>query len=210
MPNAGPEPHSAERGVLAVVIDEHAVAAVERALGDRVEQAERRHDRAGGQHLDLEVAAGHVVDLLRVVERVLVEDVLRRPRRLPAHARSGRSGPWRSSGSRASRHRRRRRWRRSGTCGAMAVRRAWPRRAIRFAGHDSSRNGSRPRSRRDAGSRCARAAVSPAVGVVFCRSATDCTARAGIIAQLRAGRDRAPADRREQSRRRAANGARAS
>ncbi len=113
-----------ERVLLAVVIDEHAVAAVERALRHRVEQAERRHHGAGGQHLDLEVAAGHVVDLLGVVERVLVEDVLRRPRRLPAHARSGRSGPWRSSGSRAWRRRRRRRWRRSGTCGGTRLRRA--------------------------------------------------------------------------------------
>ena len=41
-----------ERVLLAVVVDQHAVAAVERALGHRVEQAERRHHGAGGQHLD--------------------------------------------------------------------------------------------------------------------------------------------------------------
>src|ERR1041384_3417012 len=76
----------AARVRLAVLIHEHAVTAVERALGDRVEQAERRHDRAGRQHLDLEVAAGHVVHLLRVVERVLMEDVLLRPGALPAEA----------------------------------------------------------------------------------------------------------------------------
>ena len=74
-----------ERGLLAVVVDEHAVAAVERALRHGVEQAEGRHHRAGGQHLDLEVAAGHVVDLLGEVERELVEDVLLRPGALPAH-----------------------------------------------------------------------------------------------------------------------------
>ena len=75
-----------QRRLLAVVIDQHAVAAVERALGHRLEQAEGRHDGAGRQHLDLEIAAGHVVDLLGEVERVLVEDVLRRPGALPAHA----------------------------------------------------------------------------------------------------------------------------
>ena len=86
-----------QRVLLAVVIDEHAVAAVERALGDRVEQAEGRHHGAGRQHLDLEVAAGHVVDLLGEVERVFVEDVLRRPGALPAHA--GRSGLARRAGA---------------------------------------------------------------------------------------------------------------
>ena len=75
-----------QRVLLAVVIDQHAVAAVERALRHRVEQAEGRHHRAGRKHLDLEVAAGHVVDLLGVVEGVFVEDVLGRPGALPAHA----------------------------------------------------------------------------------------------------------------------------
>src|SRR6185295_5769810 len=74
------------RVLLAVVVHEDAVAAVEGALRHRVEQAERRHHRAGGQHLDLEVAAGHVVHLLGEVVGVLVEDVLRRPGALPAHA----------------------------------------------------------------------------------------------------------------------------
>ena len=62
------------------------MAAVERALRDGVEQPECRNHGAGRQHLDLEVAAGHVVDLLGVVLREFVEDVLRRPGRLPAHA----------------------------------------------------------------------------------------------------------------------------
>ena len=74
-----------ERRLLAVVVHEHAVTAVERALRHGVEQPEGRHHRARRQHLDLEVAAGHVVDLLGEVERVLVEDVLLRPRALPAH-----------------------------------------------------------------------------------------------------------------------------
>ena len=72
--------------LLAVVIDQHAVAAVERALRDGVEQAEGGHHGAGGKHLDLEVAAGHVVHLLGVVERVFVENILGRPGALPAHA----------------------------------------------------------------------------------------------------------------------------
>src|SRR5207253_9885332 len=46
-------------------------------------------DGARGQHVDLEVAARHVVHLLGEIESVLVEDVLLRPRRLPAH----RDGP---------------------------------------------------------------------------------------------------------------------
>ena len=83
---AGTRAPERERGLLAVVIDQHAVAAVERALRHRVEQAEGRHHGAGRQHLDLEVAAGHVVDLLGEVERVFVEDVLGRPGALPAHA----------------------------------------------------------------------------------------------------------------------------
>ena len=74
-----------QRVLLAVVIDEHAVAAVERALRHGIDQPERRHHGAGRKHLDLEVAAGHVVDRLGVVERVFVEDILRRPRALEAH-----------------------------------------------------------------------------------------------------------------------------
>src|SRR5512144_2943720 len=62
------------------------MAAVEHALGDRVEQLERRHDRTRRQHFDLQVAAGHIVDPLAEVEGVFVEDVLRGPCALPAHA----------------------------------------------------------------------------------------------------------------------------
>jgi hypothetical protein len=80
------------------VIHEHAVTAVERALRYGVDEAERRDDGAGRQHLDLEVAARHVVDLLGEVERVLVEDVLLRPGALPAHGdRSLRFGDHRES-----------------------------------------------------------------------------------------------------------------
>ncbi len=80
-----------ERGLFAVVIDEHAVAAVEHALRHRVEQLERGDDGAGGQHFDLQIAAGHIVDLFGEVDRVFVEDVLRRPGALPAHIdRAGR------------------------------------------------------------------------------------------------------------------------
>src|SRR5436190_9837880 len=75
-----------ERVLLAVVVHEHAVAAIERAFGDRVKQAEGRNHGTSRQDLDLEIAAGHVVHLLREVERVLVEDVLRRPGALPAQA----------------------------------------------------------------------------------------------------------------------------
>jgi hypothetical protein len=45
---------------------------------------------ARGEHLDLELATGHVVNLLGEVAGVLVEDVLRRPGRLEAHR--GRAG----------------------------------------------------------------------------------------------------------------------
>jgi len=61
------------------------MAAVEGALADRIHHVEGLDDRAGRQHLDLEVAARHVVHFLRVVERVFVEDVLGRPGALPAH-----------------------------------------------------------------------------------------------------------------------------
>jgi hypothetical protein len=68
------------------MVDHHAVATIERSFRHGVEEAESRHHRARGQHLDLEVAAGHVVDLLGEIERELVEDVLGRPSALPAHA----------------------------------------------------------------------------------------------------------------------------
>ena len=62
------------------------MAAVEGAFRDRIEQAKRRHHGAGRKHLDLEVAAGHVVDLLGVILGVFVENILGRPGALPAHA----------------------------------------------------------------------------------------------------------------------------
>ncbi len=49
-------PPQRERRVLAVPVRHHAVAAVERALGDGIEQLEGRHHRARRQHLDLQSA----------------------------------------------------------------------------------------------------------------------------------------------------------
>ena len=76
-------------GILAVPVGDHAMAAVQRALGNRVEQLEGLDHGAGGQHLDLEASAGHVIHLLGEVHGVLVEDVLRRPGGLPAHRDRG-------------------------------------------------------------------------------------------------------------------------
>ena len=73
--------------VLAVPVGADAVTAIENAGMHRVGHLEGRHDRAGRQHVELEAAARHVVDLLGVVDRELVEDVLGRPGRLilPGH-----------------------------------------------------------------------------------------------------------------------------
>jgi hypothetical protein len=62
------------------------MSAIERTFRYRIEQTEGRNHRACGKNLDLEVASGHVVDLLCVIERVFVKNVLRRPRALKAHA----------------------------------------------------------------------------------------------------------------------------
>ncbi len=62
--------------MLAVVVDEHAVAAIQRPLGNRVEQTKGRHHGARGQHIDLEVAARHVVDFFGVILGVFVKYVL--------------------------------------------------------------------------------------------------------------------------------------
>ena len=74
-----------QRVLLAVVVAQHAVAAVQRAFGNSFEQTESRHHSTGWQHFNLQVAAGHVIDLLGVVQSVFVEDVLGRPSALPAH-----------------------------------------------------------------------------------------------------------------------------
>ena len=74
-----------ERVLLTVVVAQHAMAAVQRAFGNSFEQAEGRHHGTGWQYFNLQVAAGHVVDLLGVVQGVFVEDVLGRPSALPAH-----------------------------------------------------------------------------------------------------------------------------
>jgi hypothetical protein len=61
------------------------MSAVEGALRHRVEHAKSRHHRARGQDFDLQVATGHVVDLMGVIESKLVEDILLWPGALPAH-----------------------------------------------------------------------------------------------------------------------------
>ena len=65
--------------VLAVTIDAARRGRRRARRMHRIQQLEGRHHGAGGQHVDLEAAARHVVDLLGVVERVFVEDVLGRP-----------------------------------------------------------------------------------------------------------------------------------
>ena len=60
------------------------MAAVEQALADRVEQAKRGYQGAGGQHLDAQLAAGHAVDPAGEIERVLMEDVRGQPGALQA------------------------------------------------------------------------------------------------------------------------------
>src|SRR4029077_9550290 len=74
-----------KRGVFAVAIHEHTVATVEHAFRHRVEQAERRHHGSRREHLDFEIATGHVGDALAEVLRVFVEDILRRPGALEPH-----------------------------------------------------------------------------------------------------------------------------
>jgi hypothetical protein len=74
-----------ERRLLPVVVDEHAVAAVECSFRHRVKQAECRHHGAGRQHLDPEIAAGHVIDFFCEIEREFVKDILGGPSTLPAH-----------------------------------------------------------------------------------------------------------------------------
>src|SRR5690606_4567358 len=73
------------QGVLfSVVVAEHPVAAVERALGYGVEQCESRNHRACGQDFDLQFATRHVVDFLGEIEREFMKDVYSRPCALEA------------------------------------------------------------------------------------------------------------------------------
>ncbi len=70
-----------EAGVdaLAEPVGGDAVAAVERARMDGVHQAERGDDRAGGQDVDLQPPARHLLDLFAPGDEDIVENVLRRP-----------------------------------------------------------------------------------------------------------------------------------
>src|SRR5205085_11061759 len=76
-PERRPGAPQGQRILLSVVVYEHAVTAIERSLRHGFQQAERRHDSARRQHLDPELATGHVVHFLREVERVLVKDIFR-------------------------------------------------------------------------------------------------------------------------------------
>ena len=67
------------RLVLAVPVGGDQMPGIEHALVDRVLDLERLHHRAGVQVLDLQTAAGHVVDPLHVFQRHFVEDVGRAP-----------------------------------------------------------------------------------------------------------------------------------
>ena len=82
---SGTRPPERERVLLTVVIREDPMTAVEGALRHGIEQAEGGDYGARRQHLDFQVAARHLVDLLGVVEGELVKDILLRPGALPAH-----------------------------------------------------------------------------------------------------------------------------
>ncbi len=76
-----------ERLVLAVPVGRDAAAGVEDAGMDSILHLEGRHDRAGGEDVELQAAARHVVDALGEVACELVEDILGGPGRLvfPGH-----------------------------------------------------------------------------------------------------------------------------
>ena len=82
---SGTRPPERERVLLTVVIREDPMTAVEGTLRHGIEQAEGGDYGARRQHLDFQVAARHLVDLLGIVEGELVKDVLLRPGALPAH-----------------------------------------------------------------------------------------------------------------------------
>ena len=73
-----------KRVVLAVVVGHHAVAAVQRALVDRLQQLECRHHGARWQHFNFELAARHIVDFFGKVVGILVKDVFGGPGALEA------------------------------------------------------------------------------------------------------------------------------
>src|SRR6185503_17099588 len=53
-----------QRRVLAGVVAGRRPARLDRSLGNRVETLERRNERAGLEELDLELAAGHALEIL--------------------------------------------------------------------------------------------------------------------------------------------------
>jgi len=79
-------PKQSQGILLAVVVDDHTMSAVERALGHCIQYGEGRHHGSRWQHFDLELPAGHVVHLLGEVEGVFMENILGRPGGLPTPA----------------------------------------------------------------------------------------------------------------------------
>ena len=70
------------RLVLAIPDVADAVTAIENAGVHGILHLERRHHRARREHIELQPPAGHLFDLLGVVDGELVKDIARRPRRL--------------------------------------------------------------------------------------------------------------------------------
>ena len=68
----------------AIVVGQHAVATVQGAFVDGIQQLEGRHHSAGGQHFDFQAATGHVIDFFGEVVGVFVEDVFGGPSALKA------------------------------------------------------------------------------------------------------------------------------
>src|SRR5690606_28189777 len=78
-----------QRVLFAIVVTQHAVATIERALGNGVEQREGGYHCTSGQYFDAKLTPCHVVDLLGEVEGELVEDVNGGPGALETEGRGG-------------------------------------------------------------------------------------------------------------------------
>jgi len=75
MPKAGPDEKQGQGVLLAVVVTQHAVAPVQRSLGDGIQQAKGRYNSPCRQNFDFQISTGHVVDLLGEIKSEFVEDV---------------------------------------------------------------------------------------------------------------------------------------